>query len=86
MFFRSVSHQLYGNCSHHLEIRTAGVEYLRANPERFIESYVGSSCSHHLEIRTAGVEYLRANPERFIESYVGSSWLQYLSSMSMTQT
>ena len=55
-FFRSVSHQLYGNCS------------------------------HHLEIRTAGVEYLRANPERFIESYVGSSWLQYLSSMSMTQT
>ena len=50
VFFRSVSHhdQFYGNCSHHLEIRTAGVEYLRANPERFIESYVGSSWLQYL--------------------------------------
>ena len=47
-FFRSVSHQLYGNCSHHLDIRTAGVEYLRANPERFIESFIGSSWLQYL--------------------------------------
>ena len=47
-FFRSVSHQLYGNCSHHLEIRTACAEYLRANPERFIESSVGSSWLQYL--------------------------------------
>ena len=25
-FFRSVSHQLYGNCNHHMRIRTAGVQ------------------------------------------------------------
>ena len=39
-FFKSLSHQLYGNSSHHLEIRAAGVQYLRDNPERFIESNV----------------------------------------------
>ena len=39
-FFRSVSHQLYGDSSHHHEVRAAGVQYLRDNPERFIESIV----------------------------------------------
>ena len=37
-FFRSVSHQLYGNSNHHMRIRTAGVQFMRDNPERFIES------------------------------------------------
>ena len=35
-FFRAISHQLYGDCNHHLDIRIAGVNYLRENPERFI--------------------------------------------------
>ena len=39
-FFKSVSHQLYGDSSHHLEIRAAGIQYLRDNPEQFIESNV----------------------------------------------
>ena len=37
-FFKSVSHQLYGDSHHHLEIRSAGIQYMRDNPERFIES------------------------------------------------
>ena len=40
-FFRSVSHQLYGNSNHHMRIHsihTAGVQCMRENPERFIES------------------------------------------------
>ena len=37
-FLRSVSHQLYGNSNHHMCIRTAGVQFMRDNPERFIES------------------------------------------------
>ena len=37
-FFRSVSHQLYGNSNHHMRIRTAEVQFMRDNPERFIES------------------------------------------------
>ena len=37
-FFRAVSHQLYGDPSHHLFIRQAGVQYLSNNPARFIES------------------------------------------------
>ena len=37
-FFKSVSHQLYGDSHHHLEIRSAGIQYRRDNPERFIES------------------------------------------------
>ena len=37
-FFRSVSQQLYGNSNHRTRIRTAGVQFMRDNPERFIES------------------------------------------------
>ena len=42
-FFRSVSHQLYGNSNHHMHIRTAGVQFMRDNPERFIESNTENS-------------------------------------------
>ena len=35
---RSVSHQLYGNSNHHMHIRSAGVQFMRDNPERFIET------------------------------------------------
>ena len=42
-FFKAVSHQLYGDPSHHLEIRARGIQYLRDNPERFIESNVETS-------------------------------------------
>ena len=36
--FRAVAHQLYNDTSHHLEIRSADVQYLQNNLERFIES------------------------------------------------
>ena len=42
-FFRSVSHQLYGNGNHHMHMRTAGVQFIRDNPERFIESNTENS-------------------------------------------
>ena len=42
-FFRSVLHQLYGDPSHHLEIRTTGVQYLNNHPECFIESNIETS-------------------------------------------
>ena len=42
-FFRSVSHQLNDNSNHHMRIRTAGVQYTRDNPERFIESNTENS-------------------------------------------
>ena len=47
-FFRSVSHQLYGNSNHHLRIRTAGVQFMRDNSERFIESNTESSWLRYL--------------------------------------
>ena len=28
-FFRSVSHQLYGNNNHHMQVCSAGVQYMR---------------------------------------------------------
>ena len=46
-FFRSVSHQLYGN-SNHMRIRTAGVQFMRDNPERFIESNTENSWLRYL--------------------------------------
>ena len=48
-FFRSdVSHQLYGNSNHHIRIHTAGVQCMRENPERFIESNTENSWLRHL--------------------------------------
>ena len=47
-FFKAVSHQLYGNPSHHFHIRQAAVQYLRDNPERFIESNTQNSWNGYL--------------------------------------
>ena len=47
-FFRSVSHQLYGKSNHHMHIRTAGVQFMRDNPERFIESNTENSWLRYL--------------------------------------
>ena len=42
-FFRSVSHQLCGNSNHLMRIRPSGVQFMRDNPERFIESNTENS-------------------------------------------
>ena len=42
-FFRSVSHQLYDNNNQHMHMRTGGVQFMRDNPERFIESNTENS-------------------------------------------
>ena len=47
-FFKSVSHQLYGDSNRHLEIRALAVQYLRNNPERFIESNLDGSWLSYL--------------------------------------
>ena len=48
-FFRSdASHQLYGNSNHHIRIHTAGVQCMRENPERFIESNTENSWLRYL--------------------------------------
>ena len=47
-FFRAISHQLYGDSNHHLDIRIAGVNYLRETHERFIESNIESSWMQYL--------------------------------------
>ena len=47
-FFRAVSHQLYGDPSHHLAIRAAGIAYMRENPERFIENNTEYSWEQYL--------------------------------------
>ena len=40
---RAVSHQLFSNSNHHMCICTAGVQFMRENPERFIESNTENS-------------------------------------------
>ena len=47
-FFRSVSHQLYGNNSHHMQARSAGVQYMRDHSERFVESNTENSWLRYL--------------------------------------
>ena len=47
-FLKSVSHQLYGDSSHHLAIRNTAMQYLRQNRERFIESILDRSWSQYL--------------------------------------
>ena len=46
--FRVVSHQLCGHPDLHFDIRISGVEYMRENPERFIESNSETSWSEYL--------------------------------------
>ena len=36
-------HQLYGEPSYHINVRSAGVQYMRNDPERFIESSTDQS-------------------------------------------
>lgn len=47
-FFKSVSHQLYGNHNHHLEVRALAVQYLRNIPGRVIESNLDGSWLRYL--------------------------------------
>ena len=47
-FFRAISHQLHSDSSHHLDVRVAAVEYMRKNPERFIESNIENSWVQYL--------------------------------------
>jgi hypothetical protein len=46
-FFRAVSHQMNGD-PEHLEVRAAGIAYMRNNPERFIESNTQNSWLEYL--------------------------------------
>ena len=45
-FFRSVSHQLYGNSNHHMQVLI--VQYMRDHPERFVESNTDNSWLRYL--------------------------------------
>ena len=48
-FFRVIiSHQLYGESSYHMNIHNVGVNYMRNNPERFIESNTEDSWASYL--------------------------------------
>ena len=47
-----MSHQLYGNPSQHLAVRAAGIQYLRENPKRFIESNLETSWLEYLKNMT----------------------------------
>ena len=47
-FFRAVSLQLYGNPEQHLQVKAAGITYMRNNPERFIESNIEISWLEYL--------------------------------------
>ncbi len=47
-FFKAVSHKLYGDPGFHLNVRAAGIEYMRENPERFIESNTEHSWLHYV--------------------------------------
>ena len=45
---RSVSHQLYGNSNHHMQVRIAGVQNMRDHPQRFVESNTDNSWLRYL--------------------------------------
>ena len=47
-FFRSVSHQLYGNNNQHVQVRSARVQFMRDHPERFVESNTENSWLRYL--------------------------------------
>ena len=46
--FKLILHQLYGDSNHHAEIRATAARFLSDNPDRFIESVVGTSWNQYL--------------------------------------
>ena len=46
-FFKSVSHQLYGNADLHYDIRMAGISHLQNHPELYIESISNDSWKNY---------------------------------------
>ena len=48
VFFRAVSHRLYGNPNNHYLVRSLGIQYLMHNPEQFIESNTDYSWQRYL--------------------------------------
>ena len=62
------SHQLYGDSSHHLEIRATGVEYLRKNPD-------GDSLTDAMNLKIHVIE----SSESFAEITIneGTSFVQH---------
>lgn len=49
-FFRSVAHQIYNDPIHHMAVRAAGVQYLRNNPEAFIDAITEQSWVSYLDM------------------------------------
>ena len=49
-FFRTVAHKLYNDPNLHPLVRSFGVEYLRLNPERFIEFHSDNSWLNYVNI------------------------------------
>ena len=49
-----MSHQLHVAPDHHLDIRAAGIAYMRYNPERFIESNTEYSLIQYLNMSIQG--------------------------------
>ena len=70
-FFRSVSHQLYGNSNHHMRIHTAGMQFMRDNPERFIESNAENSWPRYLNNMSIQGTWTDALIIQIVESYQG---------------
>ena len=72
-FFKSVSHQLYGNSNHLMRICTAGVQFMRDNPERFIESNTENSWLRYLNNMSIQGTWAHSSSCRCIESYYTNS-------------
>ena len=57
-FSRAVSHQLYGDPSHHLLIRQAGFQYFSNNPELFTESNTENSWNEYIPENNVIARYM----------------------------
>ena len=60
-FFGAVSIQLYGDSIHHQHMREVGVQYLRYNPESFIESNTEHSWNDYRKHRRISRTFLLKN-------------------------
>ena len=48
VFFRAVSHHLFGTAEYHSEIRAQGIEHMRQHPQHFIQSNTENSWLQYL--------------------------------------
>ena len=76
----SVTHQLYGNNNHCMQVHSAGVQYMRDHPERFVKSNTENSWLRYLNnmcVQGIWPDALIVHSPSFLNRYVDDTFTTF---------